>query len=1381
MKSIQKTYILTFILLFALSFLLSTGIVLANDEGAKDAGTVTSVSVGGTCNDNAGDWVNPTNAVTQNDTDAAITSNKFDNGNITRALDFTNFGFTIPNGDIIDGILFEADVWSDVSSSSGANDGHIQLLDVGGATTTSEDKASATAWPVSDSDVYRTYGGSTDLWTLSATDASETYIESTAFGVRLCAKATTANSNAQVDHGRITVYHSTPSAPTVVTNSASSITDTTATLNGDITATGGSNATDRGFAYGTDSTLATVIATTTESGSFGTGAFTFGASSLSCNTIYYNRAYATNSAGTGYGIIDSFTTSACVAVAPTLEISGTVYTDEGTTADTSTPNVKLAIATSTLSIYSTTTLSNGFWGFQIEVSGMATGAPMVAWIDNGTDFASAINKASSTFPNADIKNYDLYQNRVIARHEGHTATSSTIADFAAYDGDNNANIKFKANNGILEVNSGSLLYIYPGTEFKPGGEITIHGNAQGTDVDGSIRLSDGTGPEGVATSSMLTIESNLLTLAGHWFASTTALFNSGTATTTFNGTSTTQNLLGNMTGTSAFNHLEFSSTSAKVFLSNASTTNFWNNSNKSNNSATDPLNVHDSSGQGNDGSYYNATGTPSVAGYIGQALDFDGVDYFVDVGTLGNFGSELLNSETTFSMWAKPADTTVGVFAGTGNTGTSMVIQLIVNGDTEIAANSGWLGSYIRGSDGSAQDFSCDTAADTGINDGDWHHIVYLVDWNPGNIIFYVDGVLQGQDCNRTGTPVTTANFDFPLVLGANNNRGTNNEHYAGGLDDFRIYDRVLSSSEVRRLFDHPEDASLTEGLVGWWKFDAAATTTAPTLLSISGNYMNNAVFTNNSGTVYLSGSSQQDVAGVLTGNSAFNDLNILNNSGSNGTTSPSVVFRNVASTTGTFTAVTANTKIQFPANATSSVQNLTLDGQAVDTEIMLRGATTTGGVQFGLDVLGTDSISFTDFMDTGACGSAANLDATDGTSIDSGNNSCVDFVAVATLTLGNSATEETDQFTSGSVTNANLLNFQLTPSGGTVTIIQLDVDISLFGVNVVDITNVQIFVDYDGDGVEDSGVDEAIMGAGTVSTSTITFSTSYATSTSRNYFLQADISGIGIGNEMSLNLGVLGITTSSSISGTSQLANHIRSSGGAIGGGSVTGGGAPTGATTETGGGGEGGEAIGSEDGFVVPTGVATGDCSGTAQWTTPSNAFASDGNYATEITSTQSQDYCDFGFSIPGGNEITGIDVKIEASRDTDAGENSKFDIDLSWDGGTSYTTATTSGILPTTDKVFVMATSSDLWGRTWSPSELNDTNFRLRITASKGATTEVIQVDAIQIRVDHQAGGGGGGGGGRTSLPIQQKLAQLYAVFDEIKASLKHILAFLPLIGR
>ncbi len=103
-------------------------------------------------------------------------------------------------------------------------------------------------------------------------------------------------------------------APSVTTSAASSITDTTATLNGTISSIGTSSPTVRGFAVGLTTAYG---ATTTESGSFSTGAFTTSATSLSCNTLYHFRAYATNINGTGYGSDTTFTTSACIVVTTT--------------------------------------------------------------------------------------------------------------------------------------------------------------------------------------------------------------------------------------------------------------------------------------------------------------------------------------------------------------------------------------------------------------------------------------------------------------------------------------------------------------------------------------------------------------------------------------------------------------------------------------------------------------------------------------------------------------------------------------------------------------------------------------------------------------------------------------------------------------------------------------------------------------------------------------------------------------------------------------------------------------------------------------------------------------------------------------------------------
>jgi len=99
-------------------------------------------------------------------------------------------------------------------------------------------------------------------------------------------------------------------APTVTTDAASSVEETTATLNGDITDTGGENCDYRGFVWGDESHSNpgnTAPASTgydsywSESGSYGTGTFNYGISSLSEGTKYYCRACARNSVGWSYG------------------------------------------------------------------------------------------------------------------------------------------------------------------------------------------------------------------------------------------------------------------------------------------------------------------------------------------------------------------------------------------------------------------------------------------------------------------------------------------------------------------------------------------------------------------------------------------------------------------------------------------------------------------------------------------------------------------------------------------------------------------------------------------------------------------------------------------------------------------------------------------------------------------------------------------------------------------------------------------------------------------------------------------------------------------------------------------------------------------------
>jgi hypothetical protein len=102
----------------------------------------------------------------------------------------------------------------------------------------------------------------------------------------------------------ITVTTTAVSAPSVTTNTTTSITNNSATANGDLTNTGGANVTERGFCYisGTSGDPTTSNDKVSDTpGPYSTGTYSKSITGLSAGTNYRIRAYALNSAGTGYG------------------------------------------------------------------------------------------------------------------------------------------------------------------------------------------------------------------------------------------------------------------------------------------------------------------------------------------------------------------------------------------------------------------------------------------------------------------------------------------------------------------------------------------------------------------------------------------------------------------------------------------------------------------------------------------------------------------------------------------------------------------------------------------------------------------------------------------------------------------------------------------------------------------------------------------------------------------------------------------------------------------------------------------------------------------------------------------------------------------------
>jgi uncharacterized protein (TIGR02145 family) len=133
---------------------------------------------------------------------------------------------------------------------------------------------------------------------------------------------TTYNVRAYATNSAGTAYGSAKSfttlpleVPVLTTTAITAITSTSATSGGNITDDGGSAVTARGVCWGTAADPTIDDSKTTDGD--GTGAFTSSLTDLTPGTTYYVRAYATNSAGTGYGAAVSFLASGL----PTLTTS----------------------------------------------------------------------------------------------------------------------------------------------------------------------------------------------------------------------------------------------------------------------------------------------------------------------------------------------------------------------------------------------------------------------------------------------------------------------------------------------------------------------------------------------------------------------------------------------------------------------------------------------------------------------------------------------------------------------------------------------------------------------------------------------------------------------------------------------------------------------------------------------------------------------------------------------------------------------------------------------------------------------------------------------------------------------------------------------------
>jgi hypothetical protein len=85
-----------------------------------------------------------------------------------------------------------------------------------------------------------------------------------------------------------------------------------------------------------------------------------------------------------------------------------------------------------------------------------------------------------------------------------------------------------------------------------------------------------------------------------------------------------------------------------------------------------------------------------------------------------------------------------------------------------------------------------------------------------------------------------------------------------------------------------------------------------------------------------------------------------------------------------------------------------------------------------------------------------------------------------------------------------------------------------------------------------------------------------------------------------------------------------------------------------------------------------------------------------------------------VPTGKTVDGIEIRAALSQSNTQG-TTRVCAELSWNGGTSWTTPDSVLLTQTAEQTFTFGATNDKWGRTWTPNDFTNGNFRLRITDS------------------------------------------------------------------
>lgn len=151
-----------------------------------------------------------------------------------------------------------------------------------------------------------------------------------------------------------------------------------------------------------------------------------------------------------------------------------------------------------------------------------------------------------------------------------------------------------------------------------------------------------------------------------------------------------------------------------------------------------------------------------------------------------------------------------------------------------------------------------------------------------------------------------------------------------------------------------------------------------------------------------------------------------------------------------------------------------------------------------------------------------------------------------------------------------------------------------------------------------------------------------------------------------------------------------------------------------------------------------------GTEAWGTPGNITADDSSYASGAAASKDEQMnylkgASFGFNIPANSSINGIELRVRA-KDSEVLGIAKLTHAIigKSDSTLGSDLISTDVSLTTTDTLYTYGSSTEKWGLTWTPSDINSSSFQGRVSANasniSGASAGNPVVNAMWINVHY-----------------------------------------------